>query len=321
VPQRVIYLDQNKWIELAQAVHGKGQPRLSTIVDFVRVLKESGAAVFPLSLAHHIETAKRFDAGQHERLGRFMWEISDTLRFASPTTILRSEIDLALARTFQRPLKVRPFTLVRPGLDHALGRTGMGFTIEDPDRVLPASTKAELEQFANRMLDYAVLTGTTPWGAAPRPRPDLSGPSKGFVASIVELRTKLTAAPPDLRRRTVYARILVDMLSELVAALYLHGLSIEQFAALGLNDGHEAYIRFLELMPSVRVNAHLYFQWLQNPALPVRENDLNDWHFVGTAAAYADVVVTERHLAHVLNLGSLEKKATVITDLVGLPAA
>jgi hypothetical protein len=72
---------------------------------------------------------------------------------------------------------------------------------------------------------------------------------------------------------------------------------------------------------SVRVNAHLYMQWLQNPQLPFRENDRNDWYYVGAAAAHADVVVTERHFAHVVNTGGLVKNATVISDLMNLPSA
>lgn len=93
---RVIYLDQNKWIELAQAAHGKGSARLLPVLEFIRQIKASGLAVFPLSLAHHMETSKRFDAGQQERLGRLMWEISEGSTFASPASILHSEIDAAI---------------------------------------------------------------------------------------------------------------------------------------------------------------------------------------------------------------------------------
>jgi hypothetical protein len=40
---------------------------------------------------------------------------------------------------------------------------------------------------------------------------------------------------------------------------------------------------------------------------------------VGTAAADCDVVVTERHLAHIMNTGRLTKKAAVVPDLTDLP--
>jgi hypothetical protein len=318
---RVIYLDQNKWIELAQAVHGKANTHLLPIVDFVQQIKASGLATFPLSLAHHMETSKRLDAGQQERLGRMMWEISDGCTFASPKAILQSEIDAALVRTFQRTLNVRPLELVGKGLAHATAKSGMRFTVKDPDSVVPENTRLELEQFANRVFDYSVLTGTTPWGPAPRPRPDLSAPGRQFVANMAELREKLADVSDDLRRRTIYARLMVEIYDDLVAALTLHGFSIDEFAALGLESGYEGYIRFLEALPSVRVNAHLYTKWLQNPQLPFRENDLNDWYYVGAAVAHADVVVTDKHLAHIVNNGNLTKRAVVISDLRDLPSA
>lgn len=319
---RVIYFDQNKWIELAQAVYGKANPHLLPIVELVRQLKSSGVAVFPLSLAHHMETSKRFDADQQERLGRFMWEISDGNTFAAPNAILRWEIEAALVRTFQRTLDMTPFELVsRGGLAHASAVSRMRLTVKDPDSVLPEKTRTELEAFANRVLDYSVLTGTTPWGAAPRPRPDLSGPGKDFVTNMTELRQKLVGASADLRRRTVYARITYEIFDELSATLSRHGFTIDQFAALGLEHGHEGYIRFVESLASARVNAHCYMQWLNNPQLPFRENDLNDWYYVGAAVAHADVVVTERHFAHIVNTGGLVKKATVISDLTDLPGA
>ena len=64
-----------------------------------------------------METSKRFDAGQQERLGRLMWEISEGSTFASPASILQSEIDAAIVRTFQKAPQVHPLALVRPTLD------------------------------------------------------------------------------------------------------------------------------------------------------------------------------------------------------------
>lgn len=318
---RVTYLDQNMWIDLARAVYGKGNTHLLPIVEFVRQVKASGLSVFPLSLGHHMETSKRADADQQERLGRFMWEVSDGNTLASPTSILRHEIDMALQSTFQTTLNVRPFTLVSRGLAHAADKSRFRLELDDPDKVFSEDQKTELEAFANRVFAYSVLTGTTPWGAAPRPRADLSPPGKQFVASIADLRTRLASASDDVRRMTVYSVILNELLPEVKAALQFHGMMLDQFAALGLIDGPAGYIRFLEQMPSVRVNAHLYLQWLRNPQLPLRENDLNDWYYVGTAVAYADVVVTERHFAHVVNAGNLVKKAIVISNLSELPGA
>jgi hypothetical protein len=62
---------------------------------------------------------------------------------------------------------------------------------------------------------------------------------------------------------------------------------------------------------------HLRLQWVRNQQLKTRLSDLNDFGYVGIAAAYCDVVVTENQLADLLNRDK-NKKATVICDLMEL---
>jgi hypothetical protein len=50
MPARIIYLDQNKWIELARALSGKDGPELIQVLDILRESKRLGLNVFPLSL-------------------------------------------------------------------------------------------------------------------------------------------------------------------------------------------------------------------------------------------------------------------------------
>jgi hypothetical protein len=69
MPARLIYLDQNKWIELARATAGKATPQLIQILDLLRESKRQGLNLFPLSLAHFIETNKRRDLKSRSRLG------------------------------------------------------------------------------------------------------------------------------------------------------------------------------------------------------------------------------------------------------------
>jgi len=62
MPARIVYLDQNKWIELARALSGKASPQFIQVLDILRESKRLGLNVFPLSLAHFIETNKRRDS-------------------------------------------------------------------------------------------------------------------------------------------------------------------------------------------------------------------------------------------------------------------
>ena len=119
MPARIIYLDQNKWIELARAVSGKATPELIQVLDILRESKRLGLSVFPLSLAHFIETNKRRDLQSRSRLGSLMWELSDNWTLAGPAAIQQWELDRALAITLNRRLNERPFSLLGKGISHA----------------------------------------------------------------------------------------------------------------------------------------------------------------------------------------------------------
>jgi hypothetical protein len=311
MPARIIYLDQNKWIELARAATGKAAPELNQVLDILRESKRLGLNVFPLSLGHFIETNKRRDLESRSRLGSLMWELSDNWTVAAPTAIQRWELDRALSIALNRRINERPFSLLGQGVSHASDHLDARIRL-DPNRLLPDTLRAALEKQADRMLTQSVLTGVSPFGQPPRP--DLSGPAKKFSDGLLQARARLLNANPDLRKRAGYAQVIVDMLVDIQRALEFHSIPQAEFFELGA-DG---FTRFVDAMPSVRLDMHLRQQWIRNPQLKTRHSDLNDFGYVGTAAAYCDVVVTEKQLADLLNRDK-NKKATVISDLLDLP--
>jgi hypothetical protein len=157
-----------------------------------------------------------------------------------------------------------------------------------------------------------MLTGLSPW-AEPE-KPDLSGPAKKFCDGLLQARARLRGADPNLQRKAGYAQTLVNMLEDIQRALSFHGIPEAEFFAIGA----EKLIGFVDAMPSIRLDMHLRLQWVRNQQLKTRLSDLNDFGYVGTAAAYCDVLVTENQLADLLNRDK-GKKATVISDLMDLP--
>lgn len=309
MPARIIYLDQNKWIELARALTGKATPQLIQVLDILRESKRLGLNVFPLSLAPFIETNKRRDLKSRSRLGSLMWELSDNWTLASPAAIQRWELDRALSITLNRRLNERPFFLLGTGLTHASDH--LPAIRLDPNRLLPERLRSSAEELADRLLTKSVLTGLSPWGEPPKP--DLSGPAKKFSDGLLQARARLLSADPDLQKRAGYAQVLVDMLEDIHRALAFHGIAEAEFFGLGA----ERLTGFVDAMPSTRIDMHLRLQWVRNQQLKTRLSDLNDFEYVGTAAAYCDVVVTENQLADLLNRDK-NKKAIVISDLMEL---
>lgn len=74
---KFIYLDQNKWIELARYNSGRDRkPDLKEIYDLIYEKSLSGEWVFPLSIIHYNETVTRKQEQQRHDLAKYMGIIS-----------------------------------------------------------------------------------------------------------------------------------------------------------------------------------------------------------------------------------------------------
>lgn len=75
--RKVIYLDQNKWIELARYHSGRERkPELKEIYDLIYEKSLDGEWVFPLSIIHYNETVTRKQEDQRHDLAKYMGMIS-----------------------------------------------------------------------------------------------------------------------------------------------------------------------------------------------------------------------------------------------------
>jgi len=309
---RVVYLDQMKWIELAQTIHHGGDGEAQAIVEFIRVAKAVGETRYPLSLGHYIETNKQHDDERQARLGEVMFDLSDGYTLAALGTILQHELDVALSLRFPGRVDVRPLEVVQSGLSNAAGRAVRVNLEPLRSRMLPGAFEP-IDAFVQREAHKSVLTGRAPFGTAPPLPQEALASARAFGKHLVEFRERFAVEDAATQHRGLYAMSMNDIWNELVEALDRSKIGIDEFGALGL-DG---YMEFMDALPSRRVDIHLHRLWLANPQLrpDPKHTDLIDWAYVATAAMYCDVVVTENRLAHLLNRGGLKKRAVVVTDL------
>src|ERR1700694_3243100 len=98
---KVIYVDQNHWIELSRATHGRAsRTETLSVLETLREARASGQASFPLSLAHYFETLKMQTPDRRDRLATFMLELSGGMTVASIEVVVRHEAEMALQRCF-----------------------------------------------------------------------------------------------------------------------------------------------------------------------------------------------------------------------------
>lgn len=101
----VIYLDQNKWIDLSRAYHGMpGGQKFQHVLEKIQTAVFSESAIFPLSFQHYYETNKNSDLEQRRRLAKVMAEISQGIAISPQERLMKWELESALAKLFNEPI-------------------------------------------------------------------------------------------------------------------------------------------------------------------------------------------------------------------------
>ena len=119
---KCVYLDQNKWIDLARAHYGRDDGRrFQPTLERVRTAVESGRLLLPMSGVHIMETVAPEDPGRRKRLAEFMVQLSGNRSICTHMVISKFEIRQAVMRNLGHDFttKIREH-IVQDGLYVAL---------------------------------------------------------------------------------------------------------------------------------------------------------------------------------------------------------
>jgi hypothetical protein len=287
----IVYLDQNKWIQLARVVNGiEHSPDVAVIADAVR----SNRIRLPLSAIHYMETARIADVGRRQRLGKVMWDFSKGQTLVSQRDLIIHEAEVVLSTLFPQ-IGIEEISLIGTGAKHAFG---MEYTTHFPQRLEDA-------------LDRALVTGEFAFGMGPLRFLDKTH-KLSFQKHLGQLRSILQQnLPIEKWEDALYVLNVADMAEPFFSVLWKHNI---------LSDSSKRAVTehlrsIVDGMPSRRVDLHLHRQVLRNKNYAPKENDLEDWSALGVAVAYCDIVVCEKHFRDLFLRDKFEAKAVVIEDL------
>lgn len=283
----VIYLDQNKWVQISRAINRpqQVQPALELdatlqVVEFARTKK----VVLPLSSGHYIETGPLYDDRRRD-LATLMVDLSAGWVMRDPLTVRMQELVVCFqAKGYPACVRQPVFTLDPDAL-----QTRMEIP-EEPD---PSSLDAVNRVFAGASARFAVLLENeaihNPEGAAYTAR--WAAAQQG-AADILrsDATVRLQARGFTLRA------FLSDLGLHLTAACRSAGIDPDAFGDW-LRGAPDDQIRHLPYLGRAR---EVHHQRLMNAQDRWRPNDLIDWLFLPLAAGYADHVVCENSHGHQL---------------------
>lgn len=317
-----VYLDQNKWIDLARAAHGRPDgARFVDALDAARAAVEAGRARFVLCGARYMENLQRRDLESRTRLGRVMIELSRFETLAPPSVIVPAELDQALHAEFGRPVDPTFPAIFGFGAAHAFGQSSLAYTTPPEAATLPPNVRAAFEREATIMSETAALIGP-PDNFMPEVRDVIQARpfSREYAAAENELSQRLAAQGYGRGERltdAVTATVLRDIREPLYDALRRAPVTEDEFFALG----REGFKRLIGRLPSRRVTVEMRRARHANPQKRWEPNDLNDVSALAIAVPYCDVVVTERSWVHVLTTAGADRTndTILISDVAQIP--
>ncbi len=307
-----IYLDQNHWSTLTNAIHQPSRIRdpgerraAAALIDLAR----NKEVVLPLSVAHMTETVQQCDARQRYQRALTMAQLSSGWHLRDALDVRVCEIQQMLSRRY-RGMDVQPRLVVTlepvAMLDSRLARDTM-----DP---------ALIEDFGEELaLAYqSILAATCDLDVVLGTRQVPMNPIPGWARSFMDFAAFLQADPtgPEMKRRRTHAKFVADLRLELATAVHQSGIRVDQMSDWTLSHS-EGDIRTL---PALGLYREVMHEKLCNPALRWEDNDLTDMMFLSVGAGYCNQTVAERsHAAHLQRSQQrLGREASVHRHLRGL---
>lgn len=296
---KILFLDQNKWIQLAQAHSGKVVPGSTrdAYQCFANALRK-GEIIIPLTGANIIETSKRNDPFSRADVARTQVEFSKGCVFRSRETRLVVEIRNALHIAFgYDPLMLPSTRVVVPNFVRAF---------EEYDATVVSMAELTDKCFDSKELyldfmlhqdDQIRRTAHVRYAEA----------SKSLVERIESRRKMFSGYDKEMRKRGYAAQLFLDNQASIVRVLNNLGHTFEEMERLG----REVFIEFIENIPTLNVELNLALG-RESQAEMLKTNDLGDIENFYTAVPYADVVVAEKNFTALTKQTKLDKAYGVI---------
>lgn len=320
-----VYLDQNKWIDLARAAtsHRLGESFVNTLA-LARIGVASRLVSFPLDLYRYWETSKRSDDQSRNDVVDVMRELSQQHTIAPSKHILYEELDIALQRRFGRPEHVRRRQVFGVGIKHITDnrihwpKRDFG-TLLDDGRSQPKGLRARLSHSHDQFIEEHLLRAGPQTINSAGVDHAASDHGQRFVdyENAIAAAVALHGLRGDAIDQAVRAADLGDIRPAVTEALGNIGLDFDEFVS---SSNPIDLMNFMDDLPTryvtnvMRSAKHRHSQQSWEP------NDFIDVLALPIAAVYCDVVITEKQWVHRMRHGGVERRYNTIllTDTADL---
>ncbi|NFO40478.1 hypothetical protein FDB42_10245 [Clostridium botulinum] len=304
--KKIIYLDQNKWIELSRCYYGREvQDETKEILNLVEKKSLSGEWIFPLSIIHYNETRTRKQEEQREKLAKFMGIISKNWGIYPYRFDKRNEFKLNTLKREYTPIKYNPGCLFGKLYNPSELLTKMNLKISDKQ-------KDEINDTISRFNFFLYFNK---YGEDDSVIDEFREDNKMYQQCFEGLREENTEHPISEKYKEA---VLFAQCFEKEYGYVFKELEEYQKSKLTDNKKKEMEYKFYQdrIPKSFYTNMFLIYQSkLKNTQRKNHINDYKDIVSISEALPYCDVLITEKYWSSLIIEHGLDKYFnTVVSD-------
>jgi hypothetical protein len=303
---KIIYLDQNAWIEISRFKEGKTSLCDKELFDQIMEARDNNKAIFPLSYAHFLEMSAITQIEQRQKLLPIMLDISQFYILKQDyRAIIVFEVENLVRKKLELPLINIRQTIVGKGL---LDFMGSSFTVHsetlDVD-TLETMSKMVLKKFADSKIVSEIMT-----------KKHHQKIGKDELKDFEDMRQYLKKFDTYKQRRGISLLFNTEKMIFPLLCYSLKKLNVSDHALFKkiMPDDIE---KFLAELPTALCYFMLLFQMTEPDNRKMKVNDLYDiWH-MAFSIPYCDIVVTEKYLSNIVEQIKLDTtcNTTVLSSI------
>lgn len=307
----VVYLDQNKWVELARAVEcPSDHPAHHELLEAMSREVKAGRLVLPLTAANIYETQKTNDPGRRHDVAILQAAASQGLVFRGRHHRLEAELgDLLRAAHGHSPTP--------RDTDWFLSDVYFEAFVDWNDERFGIAISEEFVDFirkgpANSLYEYLMAT---PEEIRTNAVLNFSHGSEDLRRRIEQRRRQHASESFAVRRRVQSALLMINEIDLILTFANKAGFAWKTV----LDIGDQLTRRIVEDVPTYYVEREIALR-LEAQARPIEENDFRDMQSFCAVVPYADEVVAEKQFINLARQAKLDRKygTKLGTDVLSL---
>ena len=306
---RIVYLDQNQWVKLAQArKHPSKYPELHELQGEIERAVLNGKLCLPLAAANIYETYKVNRPERRRDLALIQSMLSQGIVFVGRHERLASEISTVVKAIHKLPTKDREEywflsnLFSEAFLEHGDDRVQLTFSKNLLD-VMRANPASFLLDFLVNSPDEVRWSAVSQWSAG----------SAKLGQRIENRRQQFRDEPMAMRRRAYGAALMIDELGIILKFARDAGAPWETVSDIGSSNAK----RLFREVPAYHVERELSLK-LEALERSIDENYLRDMATFCATVPYADCVISENLFVNLAIQARLDQQfgITITTDLM-----